>query len=843
MADIELRDASNFEGDASPSVPKPTAWNSTAVLACTCCFLIYVLQMVGLAKISPHNTSDTVCVTIPWLKEKTVLRAYYVITEIAYLPSFAWGLVECLRSAAVDIRIQSNAWSTYTKLMASTTLLCFYQLAARILMDSLAHDYVNGVNLNDPMAVLGFVTGSTLSYIVQCRLFAYADHIMGSNRQGCCRRRRDTPAQSSGFQDRPFEPPRAASACVWVAACLIGLRAYHSGVLLAGYGAPHWLSTLARFSRISYRFLMAVAHFLRASAYLEHPLNERLSAQMRSNMATLSQMMVVAIVLGTSTDFLVVARGVVQPDVFSQDFTDAEMDTLNNLFTQWLPVTLIITGTIDKRAPQQAMNDLRACGFNNGLVLFFLYLGTFLFGAWGARAILFASSPAGRKVAELGGGALALAKGGAGMMYFAMPALFVTVLPFMVNLVNKAANVSVPMWPGEGLTFITYHRNAAHLFVLAVILHAAGHIWSFVKAGSVEKYTNVLWQGNAYAWLWPWGTGVLILLLGLILYISFWVMKRQCYDFFIRNKRVLGSLLLVLAGLHGFTGNFGPPRLWWFMSLILCLWIIDRTVKRSRASQISCSQRILKMLNAQGQFNGAILVLRSEDTFVEAEPGAVLLQVVGVNGRHPLTQIAYPSPSRRNRWQVEYHIRLQPNAEKQNWAHRLYDHARAREGTEEPIHLEVAGPMNTLGTFGQEELLKDVHRLLFVAIGVGFTGCVHPMFHAHEAEIPPEAMRLCIRTPSPEYADAVEPVCAAYGLRRGEQLRISISEDSSQAKPEERQSRSQWGKMLTGEVDALSKGGGGLVLLFCCGPSPAVQGVQKLFLDDMRVRMIAEAFG
>ena len=36
-------------------------------------------------------------------------------------------------------------------------------------------------------------------------------------------------------------------------------------------------------------------------------------------MATLSQMMVVACVLGTSTDFLVVARGVVLPDVFSQD--------------------------------------------------------------------------------------------------------------------------------------------------------------------------------------------------------------------------------------------------------------------------------------------------------------------------------------------------------------------------------------------------------------------------------------------------------------------------------------------------------------------------------------------
>jgi len=41
-------------------------------------------------------------------------------------------------------------------------------------------------------------------------------------------------------------------------------------------------------------------------------------------------------------------------------------------------------------------------------------------------------------------------------------------------------------------------------------------------------------------------------------------------------------------------------------------------------------------------------------------------------------RIAYPAG--RNRWQVEFHIRLQPNAEKQNWAHRLYDHARAREG-------------------------------------------------------------------------------------------------------------------------------------------------------------------
>ena len=43
------------------------------------------------------------------------------------------------------------------------------------------------------------------------------------------------------------------------------------------------------------------------------------------------------------------------------------------------------------------------------------------------------------------------------------------------------------------------------------------------------------------------------------------------------------------------------------------------------------------------------------------------------------------------------------------------------------------------------------------------------------------------------------------------------------------------------KVEALCRRG--LVLLFTCGPSPAVQGVQNLFLDDMRVRMVAEAFG
>ena len=162
-------------------------------------------------------------------------------------------------------------------------------------------------------------------------------------------------------------------------------------------------------------------------------------------------------------------------------------------------------------------------------------------------------------------------------------------------------------------------------------------------------------------------------------------------------------------------------------------------------------------------------------------------------------RIAYPAG--RNRWQLEFHIRLQPNAEKQNWAHRLYDHARAREGTDEGILLEVAGPMSTLGTFGQEELLRDVHRVVFVAIGVGFTGCIHPLFlffHAHEAHIRPEHIRFCCRTPSAEYGDVLEPVCSAYGLRRGHELKISVSDGP--AKEGEKQSRSEWNEMLTTEV-------------------------------------------
>ena len=106
-------------------------------------------------------------------------------------------------------------------------------------------------------------------------------------------------------------------------------------------------------------------------------------------------------------------------------------------------------------------------------------------------------------------------------------------------------------------------------------------------------------------------TGVFLVVLGLSLYVAYWGLKRQCYDFFIRNKRVLGSVLLVLAAVHGFSANFGSPRLWWFVVLILCMWLIDRNVKRSGA-EIRCSQQIIKMLNAKGEFNGAILVLRSQ---------------------------------------------------------------------------------------------------------------------------------------------------------------------------------------------------------------------------------------
>jgi hypothetical protein len=139
------------------------------------------------------------------------------------------------------------------------------------------------------------------------------------------------------------------------------------------------------------------------------------------------------------------------------------MDTLNDLFTQWLPITLLITGTIDKRAPQPHINDLRACGFTNGLVLFFLYLGTYLFGAWGARAVLFATTPAAKKLAQLGGGPLALAKAGAGMMYFAMPALFASVFPFTVNLVHKVGNVEECRGPLKRLFTLSKFAISFHL--------------------------------------------------------------------------------------------------------------------------------------------------------------------------------------------------------------------------------------------------------------------------------------------------------------------------------------------------------------------------------------------
>lgn len=185
----------------------------------------------------------------------------------------------------------------------------------------------------------------------------------------------------------------------------------------------------------------------------------------------------------------------------------------------------------------------------------------------------------------------------------------------------------MPMWPGEGLTFITYHRNAAHLFALALLLHTTGHVWSFVKAGSVENYTNLLWHGAKYSWLWPWVTGMLLVMLGLSLYLAYWGLKKQCYDFFIRNKRALGSVMLILSAVHGMTGNFGSPRLWWFVVLILCMWLIDRNVKRSGA-EIRCSQQIIKMLNPKGEFNGAILVLRSQELLEMRNFGTAVFSIL-----------------------------------------------------------------------------------------------------------------------------------------------------------------------------------------------------------------------
>eukprot|EP00435_Cladocopium_sp_Y103_P022599 s4370_g5.t1 len=295
-------------GESSPVASSRNSMAGPTVLACACCFLIYMLQMVGLAKIPPHMYDASTCAVVPWLREQMLLRFYFTISEVAYLPSFAWALVEMLRSAAVDLRMQTKRWSTYTALMSSLFLLCFFQLMNRILLDTMGKDYVNGKNNNDPVAILGMVMESFLSFLMQCRLFAYADHIMGGN------------SGNSGS----WKPPAAARACVLLSASFLGLRSYHVGVLLLGHKPNFWLSTSARFGRIFFRFLMGGAHAVRAKAYSGHALSDTLSSQMRCNMATLSEMMLVSAVLAASVDLVVVVKGLIAPEIFSADFTEPE---------------------------------------------------------------------------------------------------------------------------------------------------------------------------------------------------------------------------------------------------------------------------------------------------------------------------------------------------------------------------------------------------------------------------------------------------------------------------------------------------------------------------------------
>ena len=64
---------------------------------------------------------------------------------------------------------------------------------------------------------------------------------------------------------------------------------------------------------------------------------------------------------------------------------------------------------------------------------------------------------------------------------------FVRILSIKV-VAHQATSVSMPMWPGEGLTFITYHRNAAHLFVLAFRGGTAGDSLTTQVLGDMEKH-------------------------------------------------------------------------------------------------------------------------------------------------------------------------------------------------------------------------------------------------------------------------------------------------------------------------------------------------------------------
>lgn len=191
-------------------------------------------------------------VLIPWLREQDLVRSYFGILGLAYLPSFAWAMVECLRSSAVDVRRQAKSWSEYTTLMASLMCLCIFELIAGFLLDIMGSSYVNGLNANDPFAVFRFVCDSALSVFMQTRLFAYADHIMGgpsSCTKSCC---------PCGRQEDPskWQAPRGAGSCVLLSLMLLAVRVYHDLILFLGWkghgmwqnlSSPALITSIARF--------------------------------------------------------------------------------------------------------------------------------------------------------------------------------------------------------------------------------------------------------------------------------------------------------------------------------------------------------------------------------------------------------------------------------------------------------------------------------------------------------------------------------------------------------------------------------------------------------------------
>ena len=65
------------EGQGSAASSRSSRMAGPTMLACACCFLIYMLQMVGLAKIPPHMYDVSSCAVVPWLHEQMLLRFYY----------------------------------------------------------------------------------------------------------------------------------------------------------------------------------------------------------------------------------------------------------------------------------------------------------------------------------------------------------------------------------------------------------------------------------------------------------------------------------------------------------------------------------------------------------------------------------------------------------------------------------------------------------------------------------------------------------------------------------------------------------------------------------------------